>query len=140
MVTTLPSSPAVPPLHVPPCLRQTQVTPFPSPSPAPPLLLAGGTLDLLGTLHSVWGAWVLTLSPFLAPGLPLRGSSSPGPLCGKHPAHLCCHQRHTACLPGESCVNAKPSHAQAFLSSLKGPSSSPDMPSFQTPPTCKLIS
>ena len=109
-------------------------------SPAPPLLLAGGTLDLLGTLHSVWGAWVLTLSPFLAPGLPLRGSSSPGPLCGKHPAHLCCHQRHTACLPGESCVNAKPSHAQPFSAPSKAHLPLPICPPSRLPPTRKLIS
>lgn len=36
VMTTLPSSPEVPPLHVPPLLRQTQVTPLPGPS----LLLA----------------------------------------------------------------------------------------------------
>jgi hypothetical protein len=49
---------------------------------------------------------VFTLSLFPAPGLPLCESSSTGPHCSKHPAHLCCHQCHTAYLSGKSCLNA----------------------------------
>lgn len=76
---------------------------------------------------------VLTLSPLPAPGLPLGGSGSPGPLCCKHPAHLCCHQHHTARLPGESCLKATPSHPEPLSIPSKTHSPPPICPPSRPP-------
>lgn len=79
------------------------------------------------------GLVVLTLCLLPAPGLPLCGSGSPGSLCSKHPAHLCCHQCHTACLPGESCLNARSSHPKPSLSFSKTYSPPPIHPPSKPP-------
>lgn len=114
--SSLPRTP-IPQLHSPPLVTTQLFSPaapptllrLPSPSlpcQVPRAPVAGGTpapgfpgLRVPGVFGGPAG---LTLSPFPAPGLPLCGSGSPGSLCSKHPAHFCCHQCHTARLPGEA--------------------------------------
>lgn len=58
---------------------------------------------VVGRLGWILGAHLCP--PLSTLGLPVCGSGCPGPLSSKYPAYFCCHQCHTAGLPGENCLS-----------------------------------